>query len=61
MKLLCQLVQERLLSLTTFERTINKRNGKIYLDYLKNLVEHTIASIQSVRSIEKAPFSASIY
>ncbi|MDO6811140.1 DNA ligase D [Zobellia galactanivorans] len=60
-KLLCHLVEERLPTLTTLERTINKRRGKIYLDYLQNRRGHTIASVHSVRPIRKAPISAPIH
>ena len=60
-KLLCHLVEERLPKLTTLERTINKRKGKIYLDYLQNRRGHTIATVHSVRPIENAPISAPIH
>ncbi|MDP2527338.1 DNA ligase D [Maribacter dokdonensis] len=57
-KLLCLLVEERLPELTTLERSINKRKGRIYLDYLQNRRGHTIASVHSVRPIVEAPISA---
>ncbi|MCR1026101.1 DNA ligase D [Cellulophaga baltica] len=60
-KLLCHLVEERLPKLTTLERTINKRKGKIYLDYLQNRRGHTIATVHSVRPISNAPISAPIH
>ncbi|SNR63478.1 bifunctional non-homologous end joining protein LigD [Maribacter sedimenticola] len=60
-KLLCHVIEERLPSLTTMERTIKKREGKIYLDYLQNRKGHTIASVHSVRPIANAPISAPIY
>ncbi|MDO6821317.1 DNA ligase D [Zobellia sp. 1_MG-2023] len=60
-KLICHLVEERLPKLTTLERTIKKRNGKIYLDHLQNRRGHTIAAIHSVRPVEKAPISAPIF
>ncbi|KGK29457.1 DNA ligase D [Cellulophaga sp. E6(2014)] len=60
-KLLCHLVEERLPKLTTLERAINKRKGKIYLDYLQNRRGHTIAAVHSVRPISNAPISAPIH
>lgn len=60
-KLLCHLVEERLPELTTLERTISKRKGKIYLDYLQNRRGHTIASVHSVRPIMKATISAPVH
>ena len=60
-KLLCLLVEERLPELTTLERSINKRKGRIYLDYLQNRRGHTIASVHSVRPIVEAPISAPLH
>ena len=60
-KLLCLLVEERLPELTTLERSINKRKGRIYLDYLQNRRGHTIASVHSVRPIAEAPISAPLH
>ena len=60
-KLLCFFVEERLPKLTTLERSINNRKGKIYLDYLQNRRGHTIASVHSVRPIANAPISAPIH
>lgn len=61
-KLLCYIIEGRLSKLTTLERTINKRAGKIYLDYLQNRRGgHTIASAHSVRPLEYAPVSAPIH
>lgn len=59
-KLLCHIVEERLPEIATIERTIKKRQGKIYLDYLQNRKGHTIAAIHSVRPISNAPISAPI-
>jgi bifunctional non-homologous end joining protein LigD len=59
-KLLCRLVEQRLPKLTTMERTIKHRKGKIYLDYLQNRIGNTVVSVYSVRPMPKAPVSAPI-
>jgi bifunctional non-homologous end joining protein LigD len=41
--------QEILPATTTVERSLNKRNGRIYLDYLQNKKGQTVASVYSVR------------
>src|SRR4030095_1923780 len=46
---LALLVVEQLPHITTVERAINKRHGKIYLDYLQNKKGQTLASVYSVR------------
>ncbi|MAZ28277.1 MAG: DNA ligase D [Cytophagaceae bacterium] len=48
-KLLCHFVQQGLSSLTTLERSLKKRNGRIYLDYLQNRRGQTIAAPYSLR------------
>ncbi|MDQ3101928.1 MAG: non-homologous end-joining DNA ligase [Bacteroidota bacterium] len=42
---------------TTVERTIAKRGGKLYLDYLQNRKGQTLASAYSVRPVEGATVS----
>ncbi len=59
-KLLCHLVEERLPKISTLERRIRNRDGKIYLDYLQNRKGHTIASAYSVRPLPNAPVSAPV-
>ena len=54
---LCTMVHDRLPHLTTLERPIAKRNGKIYLDYLQNSKGQTMASVFSVRPRIGAPVS----
>ncbi|MEH6681250.1 MAG: DNA ligase D [Sediminicola sp.] len=56
-KLLCVFVQQSLPHLTTMERAIKKRDGKIYLDYLQNRKGQTIASVYSVRPVPGAQVS----
>ena len=41
--------QEQLPDTTTMERPLNKRKGRIYLDYLQNKKGQTLASVYSVR------------
>lgn len=54
-KLLAELiaieVQQRLPKITTIERTIKKRNQKIYVDYLQNRRGQTLASAYTVRPV----------
>lgn len=57
-KWICLQIQEKLPDLTTLERTINKRNGKIYLDFLQNRRAQTLAAPYCVRPKEGAPVSA---
>jgi bifunctional non-homologous end joining protein LigD len=48
-KLLCTIIQEQLPKLTTLERPIKARKGRIYLDYLQNRRGQTLASAYCVR------------
>jgi bifunctional non-homologous end joining protein LigD len=57
-KLLCTLVQEELPGLTTLERKLVDRKGRIYLDYLQNRTGQTLASVYSVRPKPGATVSA---
>ncbi|MDT7827578.1 DNA ligase D [Pricia sp. S334] len=57
-KLICYFVQRRIPELTTMERRIKDRNGKIYLDYLQNRKGHTVVSPYSVRPVKGAQVSA---
>ena len=56
-KLLCTVIQEKLPKLTTMERTLKARNGRIYLDYLQNRPGQTLASVYCVRPKPGAPVS----
>lgn len=56
-KLLCYYVKERLPKLTTMERALNKRNGRIYLDFLQNRRGQTLAAPYCVRPKKGAPVS----
>ncbi|HSF54046.1 MAG TPA: DNA ligase D [Algoriphagus sp.] len=57
-KLLCSIIQERMPKLTTLERKIVSRKGRIYLDYLQNRTGQTLASVYSVRPQPGATVSA---
>jgi bifunctional non-homologous end joining protein LigD len=48
-KLLCYLVNAQLPDLTTMERKVDKRNGKIYLDFLQNRRGQTLAAPYCLR------------
>ena len=48
-KLLCVIVNERLPDLTSMERKIKDRKGKLYLDYLQNREGQTLAAPYCVR------------
>lgn len=56
-KLLCILVMDALPKLTTMERRLNKRGGKIYLDYLQNRQGQTLAAAYCIRPLPEAPVS----
>ncbi|MDR9458183.1 MAG: DNA ligase D [Salegentibacter sp.] len=57
-KLLCYFIQERLPELTSMERAVKSRKGKIYLDYLQNSRGQTLAAPYCVRPKPGAPVSA---
>ena len=57
-KLLCYFAQEKMPKLTTMERKITKRDGKIYLDYLQNRRAQTLAAAYCVRPRPQATVSA---
>ena len=57
-KLLCYLIQEKLPELTSMERALKSRKGKIYLDYLQNRRGQTLAAPYCARPKIGAPVSA---
>lgn len=56
-ELIAHEVQSRLPDTTTTERTIKKRNGKIYIDFLQNRAGQTLAAPYSVRPKDGATVS----
>lgn len=54
---ICRQVNEQLPDITTMERLIKKRGGKIYLDYLQNGRGKTIVAPYSPRPLPGAPVS----
>ncbi|MBT1702554.1 DNA ligase D [Chryseosolibacter indicus] len=48
-EIIARLTEEKLPKTTTVERALNKRNGKLYLDYLQNKKGQTLAAVYSVR------------
>ena len=59
-KLLCHFIIHQCADIATMERSVKKREGKIYLDYLQNRKGQTIASVYSVRPLPGAPVSMPI-
>ncbi len=57
-KLVCYLINEQLPTLTTMERKLDSRKGRVYLDYLQNRRGQTLASAYCVRPKPEAPVSA---
>ncbi|SDF08895.1 bifunctional non-homologous end joining protein LigD [Pricia antarctica] len=60
-KLICYFVQQRIPDITTMERRIKNREGKIYLDFLQNRKGQTVAAPYSVRPVEGAQVSAPLH
>lgn len=56
-ELIAVLTQQLLPNTTTVERSISKRKGKIYLDYLQNKRGQTLASVYSARPVPGASVS----
>src|SRR5690625_719453 len=59
-RILCFFVQRQLPRLVTMERSIEKRKGGIYLDYLQNRTGQTIVAPYSVRPVSGARVSAPV-
>ena len=57
-KILCYFIKEQLPDLTTMERNIKKRKGKIYLDFLQNRKGQTLAAPYCARPKPGATVSA---
>ncbi|WP_026451246.1 DNA ligase D [Aequorivita capsosiphonis] len=57
-KLLCYYIQEKLPKLTSMERAVKSRKGKIYLDFLQNRRGQTLAAPYCVRPKPGATVSA---
>lgn len=56
-RVICVLVNRELKKLTTLERSLNKRKGRIYLDYMQNRSGQTLAAPYSLRPKAGAPVS----
>lgn len=56
-EIVSQLVEQQIPKITTTERALNKRNGRIYLDYQQNKKGQTLASVYSLRPKEGATVS----
>lgn len=56
-KIIAYIVNSRMPEDTTIERSLSKRKGKLYIDYLQNRKGQTLAAPYSLRPREKAPVS----
>src|SRR5688572_8301034 len=56
-QIIATLAQEQLPHSTTLERALNKRHGRIYIDYLQNKRGQTLASVYSLRPVPQASIS----
>lgn len=57
-KILCYFIQEKLPDITSMERNVKKRKGKIYLDFLQNRKGQTLAAPYCARPKPGATVSA---
>ncbi len=60
-RLIAALVQQELPHLTSMERAIPKRKGRIYLDFVQNKQQATLAAPYSVRPKREAPVSMPLH
>jgi bifunctional non-homologous end joining protein LigD len=60
-RLIAALVERAMPALTSTERSPAKRRGKIYLDFLQNRTQATLAAPYSVRPKPKAPVSMPLH
>lgn len=56
-KLFCLVIERTFPEITTIERSVSKREGKLYLDYLQNVKGKTIVAPYSPRPKKGAPVS----
>ncbi|MDX1470700.1 MAG: ATP-dependent DNA ligase, partial [Flavobacteriaceae bacterium] len=59
-KLLCVYINEKLPKLTSLERTVRKRKGKIYLDFMQNRRAQTLAAPYCARPVPGATVSTPV-
>ena len=59
-ELVATLTTEQLPELTTIERSLDKRKGRIYVDYLQNSKGQTLSSVYSVRPVRLATVSTPV-
>lgn len=60
-EIIAKLTEEQLPDTTTTERSLDKRQGKIYLDYLQNKRGQTLASVYSIRPKPGATISTPLH
>lgn len=59
-KLFCQAIERTFPEITTTERNVSKREGKMYLDYMQNVKGKTIIAPYSPRPKKGAPVSCPV-
>jgi bifunctional non-homologous end joining protein LigD len=60
-QLLATMIHKKIPTITTLERSIAKRKGKVYIDYLQNNFAQTIAAPYCVRARPGAPVSTPLF
>ncbi|MBX3257566.1 MAG: DNA ligase D [Chitinophagaceae bacterium] len=60
-RIIVTLVQQQLPKLTSIERQVNKRKGRIYLDFLQNRQQATLAAPYAVRPKKEATVSMPLH
>ena len=60
-RIIVKIVNAEIPSFTTIERQVSKRRGKMYLDFLQNRPQATLATAYSVRPKPKASVSTPLY
>ena len=60
-EIIAHLTQERLPHSTTVERSLSKRNNRIYTDYMQNSRAQTLSSVYSLRPVPGASVSTPLY
>lgn len=56
-EIIAMLAQSQLPTTTTLERSLSKRRGRIYIDYLQNSRGQTLSSVYSIRPVPGASIS----
>lgn len=60
-RLIAKMVNHELPAITSIERTVSKRKGKLYIDFLQNRPQATLATVYSLRPKPKATVSIPLH